>query len=292
MIDFIRLFRRIENHNLFLERDDIKFVEAIVYKPQKTIKYFWHNDPKTNCKIKVGYNNWVEFSGSITKYWYEENINNLTYSDLACAIYELSDTLYSRPNELILRSFEFGLNILLDDFLNALNLTDLALNYKNKFFQDMDGNNLTSIGKRCVLQEYQLKLYSKSLQYKLPYELLRYEIKVHKKRILEPYNFRTVDSLLDKKNLLFLKNQLLERFNEILLYDNIIPQQKLNGYEKELCSNWQSEIFRKNLIKTNRQKFNYQKKRLTDVIEKFGEQKLKPNLIQQFSDTWDNLMES
>lgn len=292
MIDFIRLFKRIDNHRLFLEREDIKFVEGIIYKNQRHIKYAWHNDLKTSCKIKVGYNNWIEFAGSITKYWYEENYTNLPYSDLVCAVYELADTLYSYPNDLILRSFEFGLNILLDDTIKVLNLTDLAFNYKNKFFQDMDGDNLATIGKRCVLQEYQLKLYSKSMQYKLPYELLRYEIKVHKKRILYPYNFHTFDSLLNKNNLIFLKEQLIEKLSEVLFYDNTIPKHLLTNYERQLCANWQSGIYRKNLLKTNRQKFNYQKKRLLETIDKYGELHLKPNLIQQVSDTWDNLLES
>lgn len=165
MIDFIHLHRLIPNYKNFLEREDIKFVEGKPYYFDKPIKCFWNNDLKSGCKIKVGYNNWIDFTGSITKYWYEENYTNLPYSDLACAIHSLADTLYSRPNELNLKSFEFGLNIPLEKPLNALETTDLALNYKNKFFQDMDRYNKLSIGKRCVLQEYQLKLYSKSMQY-------------------------------------------------------------------------------------------------------------------------------
>lgn len=294
MIDFVHLHRLIPNHKIFLEREDIKFVEGIPYHSDKPIKYFWNNDQKSGCKIKVGYNNWIDFTGSITKYWYEENYTNLPYSDLACAIHSLSDTLYSRPNELNLKSFEFGLNIPLEKPLNALETTDLALNYKNKFFQDMDGDNKRSIGKRCVLQEYQLKLYSKSMQYpkEVPFEMLRYEVKVHKKRFLRPVYYDTFEDLYDKDKLIYLKQIFLETFENIVLYDNTIPIEELRTFDRNLCVKWQSPAYRKSLKKTNPRTFSNQKQRLTEIIDEYGIQQLKPKLIQQFSDTWDNLMES
>ena len=79
MIDFVHLFRRIENHRTYLQKTNMEFVEGIKYIKQQHIKYFWHNDLETGCKIKVGYNNWLDFTGSITKYWYNENYNNLPY---------------------------------------------------------------------------------------------------------------------------------------------------------------------------------------------------------------------
>src|SRR5690606_3514834 len=278
MIDYTHLFRRIENHRLFLERTDMKFVEGIIYVKQKPIKYFWDNDLKTGCKTKIGYNNWLDWSGSITKYWYEENYTNLPYSDLACAIHNLSDTLYSRPNELNLKSFEFGLNILLEEPLKALETTNLALNYKNKFFQDMDGDNKRSIGKRCVLQEYQLKLYSKSMQYELPFELLRYEVKVHKKRFLQPVYFDTFEDLINKDKLIYLKKIFLETFENIILYDNTIPIEELRTPDRNLCIKWQNPAYRKSLQKTSPRTFNNQKQRLTEIIDEYGEQQLKPKL--------------
>lgn len=294
MIDFIHLHRLIPNHKIFLEREDIKFVEGKPYHSDKPIKYFWNNDLKSGCKIKVGYNNWIDFTGSITKYWYEENYTNLPYSDLACAIHSLADSLYSRPNELNLKSFEFGLNIPLEKPLNALETTDLALNYKNKFFQDMDGDNKLSNGKRCVLQEYQLKFYSKSMQYpkEVPFEMLRYEVKVHKKRILRPVYFDTFEDLIDKDKLIYLKQMLIETFENIILYDNSIPIEELRTFDRNLCVKWQNPAYRKSLQKSSPRTFSNQKQRLTEIIEEYGEMQLKSKLIQQFSDTWDNLMES
>lgn len=294
MIDFVHLHRLIPNYKTFLVREDIKFVEGKPYHSDKPIKYFWNNDLKSGCKIKVGYNNWIDFTGSITKYWYEENYTNLPYSDLACVIHSLADSLYSRPNELNLKSFEFGLNIPLEKPLNALETTDLALNYKNKFFQDMDGDNKLSIGKRCVLQEYQLKLYSKSMQYpkEVPLEMLRYEVKVHKKRFLRPVYFDTFEDLIDKDKLIYLKQMLIETFENIILYDNSIPIEELRTFDRNLCVKWQSPAYRKSLQKTSPRTFSNQKQRLTEIIEEYGELQLKSKLIQQFSDTWDNLMES
>lgn len=292
MIDFVHLFRRVPNHRLFLERKDIVFVEGMPYHGNETIKYFWHKDKVTGCNIKCGYNNWIDFTGSITKYFYEENYSNLPYSDLVSAIYDLSDNLYSRPNDLVLKSFEFGVNVLLEIPFNALELSNSALCYKSKFFQDMDGDNKKSIGKRCVLQEYQLKIYSKSMQYNLPFELLRYEIKVHKMNYLRPLSFESLQDLTDKNKLHNLKQILIESLNKIIIYDNTIPLGELRSLDRNLCLNWQSQIYRNTLLHSNLRTFNNQKKRLIELIEEYGNQNLKPMLIHKFSDRWDNLMES
>lgn len=293
MIDFVHLFKRIENYKEYLERTDIKFVEGIEYLRKEPIKYFWNNNLENGCKIKVGYNNWLDFTGSITKFWYDENYNNLPYSDLCCAIYELADTLKSRPNELILRSFEFGLNIPMILDFKALELTEFALNYKNKFFEDMDNYSKNpSIGKRCKLQEYQLKLYSKSMQYNLPNELLRYEIKVHKMNCVKKYNIERLGDFENKDKLIFLKNELIEKLNKILFYDNSIPIYALKSNEQLLCLNWQSPIYRKNLVKSNPKKFSYERSKLIDIINEFGKNNITETLIYQISNTWNELLES
>ena len=194
---------------------------------------------------------------------------------------------------MILKSFEFGLNIPMILNFNALELTDFALNYKNNFFEDMDDQSKNpSIGKKCKLQEYQIKLYSKSMQYDLPFELLRYEIKVHKMNYLRVCKFDNLEDFINKDKLVFLREELIKKLNQILFYDTSIPTHQLTPSKQRLCLNWQSTIYRKNLEKSDIRKFNYQKAKLNDIIDQFGENKISTTLIQQISDTWDNLLES
>lgn len=85
---------------------------------------------------------------------------------------------------------------------------------------------------------------------------------------------------------------LIETFENIILYDNTIPIEELRTFDKNLCIKWQNPAYRKSLQKTSPRIFSNQKQRLTEIIEEYGEMQLKSKLIQQFSDTWDNLMES
>lgn len=293
MIDFIHLFSKIQDFNMYLNHKAIPFVEGIEHRSQHKLAYFWHKDIKTNLMFKVGYNNWIDVSGSITKYWYEENYNNLTYSDLCCAIYSLADTLSKRPNELILRSFEFGLNIHMSQNKSALEMTDLALNYKNGFFENISNKNKDpSIGKKCKLQEYYVKLYSKSNEYHLPFELLRYELKVIKMRWVQKHDIRSAEDLTNKIKLNALKTILIKSISNMTFYDNTIYINTLNKANQQLCLNWQSEIYRKNLLKNNPEKFDTEKKQLNSIVDKYGQNEIKSFLTKNITEIWEQLLQS
>src|SRR5690606_24802949 len=128
---------------------EMRFVEGIVHNSQKPIEYFWYHDIKTHGKTRIGYRNWLSYRGSLAKHWYNNNVWDLTYSDLGSAIYDLSDTLKLQPKNLSIKSLETGINIPMTLDFNALKLTDTALNFKSNFFEDMtNSNSETSIGKR------------------------------------------------------------------------------------------------------------------------------------------------
>lgn len=293
MIDFIHLFSKIEDYNTYLNERSIPFVEGIKHISKQRLPYFWYKDISNGILYKVGYNNWLDITGSITKFWYNENYTNLSYSGLCCAIKNLANTVNKRPNELFLRSFEFGLNIHMFKDKSALELTDLALNYKKEFFENIPRNNKDpSIGKKCKLQEYYVKFYSKSIEYNLSYELLRYELKITKMRWVQKHKIKTLEDLTNKNKLNKLKIMLLDSIKNITFYDDSIKTSLLIPRNQKLCLNWQSEIYRKNLIKNNPKKFEYQKKQLNIILEKYGKYEIKSFLTKKITEKWEQLLMS
>jgi hypothetical protein len=293
MLDNVHLKAKIFSYCQYLYREDIKFIEGKVYQNQKPLKYFWYKDQLNGSLIKVGYSNWLDFTGSLPKLIYKQNYSNLSYSHLLIAIENLSNSLQKHPIELSISSFEYGLCIPMILDLKALELTDLALNYNSKFFENMDDKSKEpSIGKKCKLQQYQLKLYSKSMQYNLPYELLRFEVKTHRLNYLRKAKIFTLEDLKDKQKLVFLKQDLLKRISNITFYDNSLLISDLKQSEKDLCLNWKSELYRKELVKNDLKKFHYEKHKLIKIISNYGKQNILPTLKNQISNTWDELLES
>lgn len=290
MIDFIHLYSKIDDHKTFLNDKFLKFIEGIEYLKQRTLSYFWHKDKDSKMLFKIGYNNWLDITGSLTKYQYGENYSNLTYSDLCTAIDDLANTVNKQPYELNLRSFEFGLNIHMFENLKAIELKDLAFNYKKSFFESIESNNKdpVSIGKRCRLQQYDIKIYNKSIEYDLPFDLLRIEIKVKRMKWVKHLEIKTLEDLRDIEKLDELKNILIETIEKTFFYDSTIDENLLTPNQRNNCIKWQSELFRKKLIKENPKKYEYQKKKMEIFIEKHGTLKIKENIINNINKEWNH----
>lgn len=273
----------------------MRFIEGIVHKSQKPIEYFWYKNLKTKGETRVGYANWINYRGSLAKHWYNTNVWDLTYSDLGSAVYDLGDTLKMHPKNLSIRSIEAGVNIPMILDFTALKLTETALNFKSNFFEDLNSSySETKVGKQCNLNEFRIKLYSKTKESHLTEELLRYEVKVKKMNYLKRANIRNLEDLLDKKNLLYLKKILVANLEKIVFFDNSVPIMELKPSERKIYRDFQSEFYRKDFFEADsrHRKFNYQKQKFEEIIEKHGKHKIKPTLITQVSETWDNLMES
>jgi hypothetical protein len=282
MIDFIHLYSKVDDHKIYLGDKYLRFVEGVEYLKQKRLSYFWYKDKESKMLFKIGYKNWIDISGSLTKYQYEENYSNLTYSDLCFAIDSLAKTVNKRPNELILRSFEFGLNIHMFNELKALELTDLAFNYKKNFFESIESKNKDpiSIGKRCRLQKYDVKIYNKSIEYDLPFDLLRVEVKINKMSFVNRIEIKYLEDLKDLDKLDALMKILIETVENIFFYDTSIPFHLLTPIEKQQCLNWQSELYRKKLIKEHPKKYEYKRKKMKVIVEKYGVQNINKRIIE------------
>lgn len=162
----------------------------------------------------------------------EHNYNDFSYSNLCESIDYLSKTIpcllpmshleFSVVNiGSKLTQLEFGLNI----NMGNLNVTDfinnqvLMHNYKSHdVFKTFNGRGTY---KQFNHSEYAVKIYDKGKQFNLMSNILRFEIRFHKSRALEKLGIFKLTDLKNKHKLRLLFLELLKRFDEMLIVDDV-----------------------------------------------------------------------
>jgi hypothetical protein len=104
----------------------------------------------------------IKLSGSLHKYWHQNNWQDFTYSEFIESIHELYSLLNINPKSNRIRSIEFGVNIetthqpkkILNSIISKNGVSPEIRNYLNRGYL-----------KRFNYSQYQVKIYDKSLQY-------------------------------------------------------------------------------------------------------------------------------
>jgi hypothetical protein len=179
--------------------------------------------------------------GSIHKYknLLEDN-GNQNYDDFNfCQIQETIGGLIKKFNierDTKLTNLEFGFNIavskdpqiILDNYVLMNNFK--APNRNEKFRGKGDY-------KQFILTDYSIKIYNKSKQFNLESNVLRVELKIVRKRLLNSLGIHCLEDLLDKEVLKRLFKLFVEHFEGLNIVDNFeqenVPEKdrnKLNRY--------------------------------------------------------------
>ena len=158
-----------------------------------------------------------------------------------------------------LENIEIGVNICLPfkTYLILLNL----LFHNTKRFRDQQLRNGKGDYKNVIHDRFTLKFYDKSLQFNLPYELMRFEIHFNKMTELKQYGIIYLSDLNDKTKLEYLKHELLKRFDEVFLYDWTIQEDSIKRkpkgfYNWKLWHYWVNDLNKNN---RNKRKEAYRK---------------------------------
>lgn len=208
-------------------------------------------------------NNNVKLLGSLHKYFNDglHNYNDFYVSDLFSVINEVCDKFSFDSKETELNGVEFGVNVKIS--YKPQIFIDSIINYKGTPFERMDTNG-KGCGRECIKNNFIIKCYDKSLQYNLPINLLRFEIKVIKMRYFEDNNLhvKTLNDLLNIEIYHSLAAILKECFDELLVYYQSTDITKLSDKERTLIlhgSNPNYWIERKNNIANSAQRKAYQR---------------------------------
>ena len=178
----------------------------------------------------------IKFQGSLHKYRNlgKHNYDDFTAEDVAKIVRELSELFGIDLYSTVLNNVEFGVNVVLPFGVNVV--LDNLITYRGKHFEHKEGKGMSFY--ECRMSKFTIKIYDKSLQYKLPNNVLRFEIKVTAMQYLETkgVKLRYLSDLLNMAIYEPLGNTLTEVFEEILFGDNTINESNLTDKEDKIYS--------------------------------------------------------
>lgn len=218
-----------------------------------------------NIEFNIIDNHYLDIKGSIHKYSKGgSNHTDFSFDDLVFTIKEFCHTFYINPNQAIIKSFEFGVNLSLIPKIYI----DAAIIHQTTQpnIIDFNGNGLMKV---FCHQQYNFKLYDKSAEVKSNKPILRVEFKVKKMAVIKNVNITSLFDLLDLGKIRKLKKYLIKPISEIVFYE-MIENMALNSTNSLLYANAGSSNYWKKLSIDDREKFKYYRKKVNKINVKYG----------------------
>ncbi|MBU2949704.1 hypothetical protein KO493_03220 [Tamlana agarivorans] len=159
-----------------------------------------------------------------------KNHNDFEYEKLCETIQYLSQV--PRLTQTSLTNLEFGLNIKVDRPAEEILEKNILMHNYNNY-----NHNPKFRGKGVLKQydhtNYVIKVYDKAKQYRLPYHVLRFEVKFTRRRGFNKVGIYNLDDLKNKEKLKELFRVYLMRFDEMLIIDSVPEESiELEDYQK------------------------------------------------------------
>ena len=271
MIDYIKLSSRLNATEMADLRNKIDFFESIngsTGEPEKILA----NGKKAsyrstawikNIKLDLFPKGYIELAGSLHKYYNDgkHNYNQFGIKEAEIALKQLIEVTRLQLPCYKVRSVEVGVNLTppipSDDIINN------ALMYKRKPFEAKHRNDEGNYN-QVKLYEYLVKLYNKRLHYEIQgydigHEILRFELKINKMRVLAKYKVFTLEDLMNNIEDIA-KDMLPKAWEEVMLYDPT-----MNKQTKEKTLQYANVNFWRGIAKER--SYNYHHKKLYRLME-------------------------
>jgi len=216
-----------------------------------------------NMRIVLFPSGYVEVSGSLHKLFNagKHNYNQFSKKDAEVVLKDLIEVSGLGLPSFKVESVEVGVN--LTPHIPSDNIINNALMYKRKPFE---ANYCTDEGnyRQVKLSEYWVKLYNKRLHYQMQghaidNEILRFEVKINKLRVLAKYKVYTLEDLLISIEQIA-SDLLPKAWMDVLLYDPT-----MNKQTKEKTLKYANVNFWGGIAKERR--YNYHHKKLYRLMQ-------------------------
>jgi len=237
MIDYFKAEVKGFNLSDLLTNEHLNFIAPYntktgeIFENKKIAEYY-------GLKFELFNNQYLWLKGSLHKYWSVINTGHLTnyddfsISDLIQVIHDISKKFNLDPNKIYLHGLEFGVNIKVP-FIPRKFLKENLINYKGKSKRTEEFN-----GKGYLVEfersNYYIKIYDKSLQYLLQWNILRFEIKARKMEFIHKSGIVTLTDLCDISKLKELEKILGSVFDGLLVCDDLYPEIKMGPKDKQI----------------------------------------------------------
>jgi hypothetical protein len=274
MIDFIKIAVQ-GSHSSLLDHPEINFHYSGAVDTGEAFTY-----PMTmNRRYKAMAFKLIEgrilVNGSIHKYWQSgRNWKDFDLFQLRTAIESFCNEFGVDASLARIHNLEFGVNINPPFEATLSNIKQIFVSYKGKPFELMESKGKKCIGVVCKFSQYQIKIYSKTLQYRLTENVLRIEIKTKKMQRITVVPMRLKD-ITEFDNFKYFKSELVRVVEDIIVLDDSL--QGLSKKQMQFLIEVSNPNYWMSLSKGNRYKKKNKYKRL---VEAHSKQKLQQELIR------------
>ncbi len=234
-----------------------------------------------NLKFEFESSGVVIMTGSLHKFFNngEHNYNDYTVKDLVDTLQLIALNLCIDLSEAKIQNIEFGVNIIpplsVKILLRGL-LFHTGASMPMEVFKDV---SLPSGDYRQVRRNrFYLKAYDKAKHYKLDTNLFRWEVKIIKMIEIEHLEIKTLNDLinLSSSQIKGIESLLMQRWNEIIYYDNTIDKTLLTNHNRIKLKDWRNdkywlELFESTRVK-NRNKPQREVKEFRKITSKYSSQ--------------------
>lgn len=237
MIDFVKLVYVHNNINAFLKvhEDQLKGIISLgTGELEYPLKIQIEGNSIEINESKVSHFHYINIKGSLHKnHFIGANWQRFTFENMRAEVKNLCSLLHLDPEKLVIKNLEIGVNIR-TKFKPFEYLDENLLLYKTKKFTKYDqGKDGKVLGFYCVGLPV-VKIYDKGLQFDLPYNLLRFELRFKKSAVLRKLGILSIHDLLDVSKFNSLSIELLKAWDNILLYESDLNTAILTAKDKTL----------------------------------------------------------
>ncbi len=218
MVDFVKIYY--PKGDFILDNPLLDFDIKISYKNGEQKGYYFAT--YQNLIFKYYESGVLIIEGSL-HYWFNKgkhNYNDFTFSNLQEMIIKLETDFKIKSQKAILQNIEFGLNNIV--YFVIACVLDWLLVYKNKEFRTDYSRNY----KVCDLSQYSYKIYNKSYQFELPYQVLRNELKFLKMEKINQIGVYTLHDLTGTHWIEPVCKLLLDAWDDVILHDITLDETK------------------------------------------------------------------
>ncbi|MEQ8520259.1 MAG: hypothetical protein RLN79_05000 [Cytophagales bacterium] len=268
MVDFFKINLPSKYKEVFLSNPILDFHSEVNLKTSEVVsvgregKYITPRQIAyyKGFRIIVFDNGRVVIDGSLHKSWNngEHNYNDFNIQNIKNELNKLLTQFKINPKDAEITTLEVGVNVQIPYKIDTI-LQNLFFHWKKPFQwceTKTEGNYY-----QCKHDQYRIKIYDKSLQYKkdfkLEKELLRVEINYKSPILRNQFKIKTIDDLLCIPFDQF-KEYTLERLSEILHYDQTIKVKSVRllnysnrNYWKGLIDSYRNSAYQKHKTKLN-----------------------------------------
>jgi hypothetical protein len=294
MIDFVKM--RIEKPCLDRIRGNCLLQKWEIKTDQQTGEITNEHVEYCGLEFDIKCNSYLYIAGSLHKFWNSvnnegyQNYNELNFQHLVFMIKDFCTWFELNPAQCLFESIEFGVN--LSSKIETSEILSSAISHKGKSFSDEYSTNKQF--RVCERQDYNIKIYDKGLQYTLPNNTLRFEVKA-KRMVYLKRMIVSLSDLLVIGNIERLGIILLKEFYDILFYDYTIIEADLTERNRLFLVHGQNPKYWKDMLKEKSEKgkrSSYYKKRnqFRKIVAEFGNQDIGKIVGAEISKKWNDLL--